>query len=117
MNFVKKKVFFEVFSKEDFMTLKLLDIPDAKFRKKLRFMQKMGISHKSLKWNTFLAVYLQSFIDIEKDIDNILSSGICSSGGKMLFMWGNLLQTLLPKVQQAIQDCQNNSWDWVDIKF
>ena len=117
MNFLKKKVFLEVFSKEDFMTLKLIDVHDPRFRKRLRFLYQTAEIHRSLNWNNQFPLYAQELIDIETSVDNILSSGICSSGGRILSNWGNLLQNLLPKIQQAIQDCQNNSWNWLNIKF
>ncbi|NJO64261.1 MAG: hypothetical protein HC836_40660 [Richelia sp. RM2_1_2] len=82
---------------------------------KIRILVNGGLLYKNLKWQNQFTTFWRSFDEIEDIITDALNTRFSEPNNKQLQSWLNQLRILLPKIQQAKQDCLNNSWNWLDI--
>ena len=113
-----RKEIFEIAS-EDKVFLNLTKQYKGQYiiKPKIRNLVIGGSFYRQLKWQNQYQSFYISFDDIEKTINFLLSTNFSDSNNKQLQVWLSQLQLLLPKIQQAKQDCSNKSWNWLDIKW
>lgn len=113
-----KTVIFEIASDDKFLlNLKKSKKDEYRFKYRLKILREYSVWYKKLKWASHFNNLYNELDLIELEINDILNQSFSDQNNKMLQSWLNQLRLLLPKIQQAKQDCLNNSWNWLDIKW